>query len=159
MSKTTAKIEHRDHIPWGWIAIPFCRVSFSGTYADEMERKWGKITHTRFEQYDFVVKKKEREILNMEKEIKNIQETIRRPWYRPWYNLVEKQKLSKISNIRNNIEQKQLEIVEDKKKRFYDSYECRRKIEQLLNENGFYLTHTSSSGEECVTHTEIWTKD
>ena len=159
MAKTTAKVEHRDYIPWGWIAIPFCRVSFNGEHANEMERKWNAITSARFKEYNTIVESGEARILEFESKIKNIQSSIQKPWYRPWYTIAEKQKLSQIQSIRSSIEEINLQIIENKKKRFYDSYECRRKIETLLNENDFYLTHTSSSGEECVTHTEIWTKD
>lgn len=31
MSTITATITYRTYIPWGWIAIPFCRVEFIGS--------------------------------------------------------------------------------------------------------------------------------
>lgn len=159
MQKTTAKIEHRDYIPWGWIAIPFCRVSFQGADADAMQREWGKITSARFQQYNTLVEEGEARIESLNNKIKMIQDEIHKPWYRPWYNASEKAKLSQIATIRKEIEQIELDNVENKKKRFYDSYECHRHAETFLNKNGFYLTHTSTSGDECKTHTEIWTKD
>ena len=39
MQKTTAKIEHRDYVPSGWIAIKFCNVHFYGFREKEMQKK------------------------------------------------------------------------------------------------------------------------
>lgn len=176
MQKTTAKVEHRDYVPSGWIAIEFCNVHFYGFRAKEMERKWRDIEDKRYVQYAPIYEKNKAKIHNMRNQINAInaqKESLinskpSKPFYRFWYNKAEKTKISEIDKIldelskqadeliieANKLEKKNEEIGE---KRFFEVYECRTKIETLLQQNGFVLTHTSSEGKECVTRTEVWT--
>ena len=159
MGKTSAKVEHRDYIPWGWIAIPFCRVSFSGEKATEMEKKWSDITHARYVEYNSIYEENLVRIKNLTSRIEEIENSIHKPWYRFWETAEEKSKQKQIATIRHDIEAIELNNVEVGKKRWFNSYEYRSRLENLLQKNGFYLHDTSSSGEECTTHTEIWFKD
>lgn len=176
MQKTTAKVEHRDYVPRGWIAIEFCNVYFYGFRAEEMKRKWRDIEHKRYVQYDPLYEENEAKIQNMRNQINAInaqKESLinskpSKPFYRFWYNKSEKARISEIDKLLDELSKQadKLTVEADKlekeneeigAKRFFEVYECHRLIENLLNENGFVLTHTSSDGEECVTKTEVWT--
>lgn len=161
MQKTTAKVKHRDYVPWGWYALEFCHVNFYGFRADEMYRKWDAIKDKQYAEYNSIFKQNEIQI----KDWRNVANAIRnqvkksKPFYRFWYNKTEKDLLAtadKLSSQADELEEKNKEV---KIKRFFDVFECRIKIEDLLQQNGFVLTHTSSSGEECVIETEVWTRE
>lgn len=176
MKKTTAKIEHRDHIPYGWIAIKFCHVNFYGFREKEMTKKWEDIKNERYYKYAPLYEQNETKIQNLRNQIAEIYAEIEslmdskpsKPFYRFWYNKAEKEKISDINKLSDELSKQANEMTfeanklekENKEigdKRFFEVYECHRIIENLLNENGFVLTHTSSEGEKCVTKTEVWT--
>lgn len=159
MQKTTAKVEHRDYVPYGWIAIEFCEVEFFGPRAKEMNAKWNAITHARYEEYESICSQKQERIDEATKEIEDIQKDIKssKPFYRFWYNSDEKIMLAKVKALKAEISVLEEKIEEVKDKRFYGVYEKHRKLERLLDENGFTLTSTSSRGDRCITKVEIWT--
>lgn len=161
MQKTTAKVEHRDYVPWGWVAITFCHVSFYGFRAEEMKRKWETIEGMRYQEFNSLFKQNEIKIQDLRKTAEAFRNQAKssKSFYRFWYNKTEKDLLAaadKLSRQADELEEKNEEV---KNKRWFDSYECRRKIEALLEQNGFVLTHTASEGEECVTKIEIWTRE
>lgn len=176
MQKTTAKVEHSDYVPYWWIAIEFCYVDFYGFRAEEMRKKWRDIKHKRYVKYDSIYKANEIKIKNLHDQINDIQgkkESLTnskpiKPFYRLWYNKEEKEKISQINKLLDESSKKADRLTfeankltrENKKvkdKKSFEVHECHRKIENLLEQNGFVLTHTSSQGEECVTKTEVWT--
>lgn len=176
MQKTTAKVEHRDYVPSGWIAIEFCNVHFYGFREKEMQKKWRDIEHKRYVEYAPLYEENEAKIQNMRNQINAIhtqKESLinskpSKPFYRFWYNKSEKARISEIDKILDELSRQadELTVEADKlekenkeieNKRFFEVYECHAKIETLLKQNGFVLTHTSSEGEECVTRTEVWT--
>ena len=158
MKKTTAKVEHRDYVPRGWIAIEFCDVDFYGFRAEEMERKWLEIRSRRYDEYNDVFEYNEAKIKSLRSSATTLREQAKKskPFYRFWYNASEKNLLSTADNLSrqaNELEQKNEEIGNN---RFFGVYERHRKIEELLQQNGFVLIMTSSKGEECIVETEIW---
>ena len=56
MQKTTAKVEHRDYVPWNYIALRFCHVNFYGFRAEEMKQKWEDIENKRYQKYNSIYK-------------------------------------------------------------------------------------------------------
>lgn len=159
MPTTTAKVEHRDYVPWGWIAIKFCKVKFYGFRAKEMEKKWGDIESNRYITYNSLYEKNEIRIQNMHNKASAIHKQIKasKPFYRFWHNKVEKEMLSEANKLSNQAYELEKENEEVGNKRLFDVFECHTQIENLLQQNGFVLTSTSSSGNECVTKIEVWT--
>lgn len=176
MRKTTAKVEHRDYVPYGWIAITFCNVEFYGFRAEEMKGKWSDIEMERYKKYAPLYDHNETRIQNLRNQIKAIdkqKETLinskpSKPFYRFWYNKSEKARISEIDKLLDELSKQADKLttrankLEEEnemlgKKRFFEVYECLTKIETLLQKNGFVLTHTSSRGEECIVKTEVWT--
>ncbi len=156
---TTAKVQHRDYVPWGWLAIEFCDVDFYGFRAEEMERKWTAIEHKRYEQFNSIYEENEKKSKSMRDKANAIYKQVAesKPFYRFWYNKAEKEMIHEADNLINQAYQLEQENKDVEDKRFFNNYEARSKIEELLQQNGFSLTHTSSSGDECVTETEVWT--
>ena len=159
MEKTTAKVEHRDYVPYGWIAIKFCDVDFYGFRAQEMTTKWQNIKNRRYDEYNSIYNQNEKTIKDLRNSASEIRNRVRKakPFYRFWYNKKDKILLAaadKLSSQADKLEEKNEELGE---KRFFGVYECHTRIEQLLEQNGFVLTHTSSRGQECVIQTEVWT--
>lgn len=159
MQKTTARVEYRDYVPSGWIAIKFCNVEFYGFRANELQKTWEDIKHKRYVEYTSLYKENEIKIKNLLNEAIDIRKQVKasKPFYRFWHTKSEKNMLSIAKNLSlkaYELEEKNQEI---KNKRFFEVHECRRKIEELLRRNCFVLTHTSSEGERCVTKTDIWT--
>ena len=159
MQKTTAKVTHRDHVPLWWIVVEFCHVNFYGFRADEMKRKWDAIENKRYQEYDSIYKENEIKIQSLRTKADTIYKRLKesKPFYRFWYNKAEKEMLAEAQELSNQAYELEEENEKVEKKKFFDSFDCRMKIEALLQQNGFVLTHTSSEGEECVTKTEVWT--
>lgn len=159
MSKTTAKVEHRDYIPWGWIAIKFCDVEFYGSRAAEMSKKWQKIKSERYEKYDSLCKENEMKIEAWRTLASSIRDNVKnsKPFYRFWYNKSEKDMLATAAKHLSQANELEEENEKVKANRFFETFECRMKIEELLRQNGFILTNASSRGKECITKIEIWT--
>lgn len=159
MQKTTAKVEHRDYVPFGWIAVTFCHVDFYGYRAGEMKKKWSDIKHQRFRKYDSLFKENKTKIKNLRSKANAIRSQVEKskPFYRFWYNKEEKEMLSEADELSRQAYELANKNNEVEEKKFFSTYECHKRIEELLEQNGFVLTSTSSSGDECVTDTEIWT--
>ena len=159
MKKTTAKVEHRDYVPWGWIAIEFCHVKFYGFRADVMRKKWDAIENERYQKYNPIYEANEIKIKSLRSQSATIYKQVKesKPFYRFSYNEAEKEMLANAHKLSKQAYELDKENEELGPKRFFNVYECHGKIEELLQQNGFVLTHTSSDGEECVTKTEVWT--
>jgi len=176
MQKTTAKVEYRDYVPFGWIATKFCNVHFYGFRAEEMEKKWHDIRYENYYKYHPLYEQNETKIQNLRNQIKVIhaeKESLinskpSKPFYRIWYNKAEKTRISEINKSLDELSKQANELTfetdklekENKKlgdKRFFEVYELLRRIENFLNQNEFVLTHTSSEGGECATKTDVWT--
>lgn len=158
---TTARVKHRDYVPYGWIAIEFCEVEFFGKRARELEEEWNKIKSERYNKYDRVVKALEFKKNKAQKEINELSDSIKKskPWYRPWYNKTEKEILAKINKLIKDIDGFNDGIKNNGDMRFFAQSEEKRNIENLLERSGFVLTDTTAAGDECVTYTDIWTSE
>ena len=159
MLKTTAKVEHRDYVPWGWIAIEFCNVDFYGFRAKEMEKQWQDIEHQRYFKYNSLFEENETKIQDLRSKSSAILNKVKesKPFYRFWYNKMEKQMISEANELSSQANKLEEENEEVGKKRFFGTYECHTKIEELLQQYGFVLTSVSSRGNECITKIEVWT--
>lgn len=167
MLKTTAIVEHRDHVPYGYIAIKFCHVDFSGFRADEMEEKWANIKRERYIKYAPLYNKNEAQIKTLHYQLNAIlaqKESILNSNSYPlrYEELAEISKLwNELSKQADELNVQLTELEKENKiigeKRFFDIYECQREIKNFLQQNGFVLTHTSSKGNKCVTEIEVWT--
>jgi hypothetical protein len=155
--QTTAKVEHRDYVPFGYIAIKFCNVSFSGDNAEKLDDEWHAIKFDKCQKIEEQV-----EVLNCKKN-KLAQEMTELCNKRDNVNKVllffksqeEKDLDNKILEIDRKIFSidQQIEKINDDK--FYSATELVNKAERFLNEHGFILDSCSSYGE-CVTKTDIW---
>ena len=147
MKKTTAKIEY---VKWG--AYKFCHVKFYGFRAERMNEVWKKIDLNLYSTYESIHKQNESRIKNLCNQANDIYKQVKRnkPFYRFWYNKAEKARLA---------EAEQLFIQADKlkEKNEYLNYkdELYKKVESLLQQNRFVLTHTSYSDYDVIT--EVWT--
>lgn len=162
----TARIRHRDYIPWGWIALEFCNVDFYGPEADVLKKEYDAILCAHYEKNKATLASLEQDKENAENEIETIQQKISEikassPWWKFW----DTEKKEKIAEMRNEIVSLNKRIasletsIENKKKKlFMSSLDKRYAAEKILRDNGFILTNTTSEGSECVTHTDIWSK-
>lgn len=158
---TTARVRHRDYVPYGWIAIEFCEVEFFGTRARQIEEEWKKICNERYNKYNNLVEalkfkknKAQQEIDKLSGELKES-----KPWYRPWHNKTEKDIIKKIDELIENINGLDRSIKRNEDMRFFAQSEKKRNLENLLKRSGFVLTNTAAAGDECVTYTDIWTSE
>lgn len=154
--KTTAIVEHRDYVPYGWFAIEFCDVKFLGPNSDELDDQWHKIEYKKYDEKKLLINEREVCKDNLLKQIEKFKEKINRPWYRFWYNSEEKELIKKIEILEEEIAECDAEIEELEDDKFYSATEKVRMAEEFLTEKGFVLHNHSSSGEECVTHKDIW---
>lgn len=164
MKVTTAKVEHRDYVPIGWVAIEFCDVEFYGYRASEMSKKWDNIeTKLRNEQEEERVRtisQNEARIRNLRQVAEERRKEIRngRHVLRLWYNEEEKKLLQHVWDMEDEADRLENENDELRnKKHSIDTYTLRRNIEKFLQDRGFALTQVSSRGDECVTKIEVWT--
>lgn len=159
MQKTTAKVEHRDYVPFGWIALRFCHVNFYGFRAEEMKQKWEDIENKRYQKYNSIYKENKIKIQSLRTQVDAIYKQVKesKTFYRFWYNKAEREMLADAQKLSCQADELEEKNEENRGKFFFDTYECRRKIEDLLQQNGFVLTHTSSEDEKCVTKIEVWT--
>lgn len=44
---TIAKMEYRNYVPYGWIAIEYCNLEFIGYNANELTDKWCEIKYDK----------------------------------------------------------------------------------------------------------------
>ena len=158
--KNTATVKHRDYVPYGWIALEFCSVDFAGPRANELGEAWRKIEYSKLHDAEAKIKELEGHIETFELDKKILKTNApKKPWYRFWKTKEDKKLDKKIDECDSRIHQLQLQIEKLDKEKFFDSYTLRRKVEKFLEEHGFYLHNTSSSGDECVTHTDIYWSD
>lgn len=150
MIKTTAKVVYRSHVPFGWIAIPFCRVEFYGPLKKEMEETWKSIENLEIKQYKRSVQERVNKAESIYKQIKS-----NKPFWRFWYNRNEKNMIQQADKLLIEAARIEDEVLNGQS--FGSIYKYRHELENFFQRYGFVLTHTSSAGTECITHTEIWT--
>lgn len=160
MQKTIAKVEYRDFMPsnCNYDSIYFCTVIFTGSCAEELRKKWSSIEYKRYTKYDLVYKQNKTQINNLRNAISLIYKDISnsKPFYRFWYNKAEKHLLntaSQFSKQADELEKENMKIAKNKLS-ISDVQIC---LKKFLQQNGFVLTHKSSSGKKPVIITEIWT--
>lgn len=160
MSKTTAKIVFRDHVPYGVIAIEFCHVNFYGTRARKMEKLLQEIEYQRYIKYHSAFRDNKIKIATLKQKASSMIKEVNKskPFYRFWNNKAEKRIISEANQLlkqANDLEKKSAEIGS---KRFFTAFERHQKIQDILQQNGFVLTAVESPVvNDCITTTEIWT--
>ena len=175
---TTCRVEHRDYIPYGWIATKFCNVDFTGKYSNEYKSELHDIVFEKYHKREKEIKDINEKINTINKKIKNLSEEIMRA------NKEIKEMHKKLSIFdrlfKNNTKEIKYKkkllmycimikineyntLVDSKsnleKDRFYSQFEKMYKTEEYLKDNGFRMISSSQSGGECVTKTDIWQKE
>ena len=157
-----ATIKYRDHVPYGWLANEFCELEIMGvkdSIVQAVNKEWDKV---RFEKYDKVKEQiatleAQKVLLNAEAADLDAKYKSSKKWYR-FANATEKAWKNSAEMKRSTIYQidSQIQTLDDDK--FFTASELKRKAHDLLVKYGFVLINTSSAGDECVTHTEVWHK-
>lgn len=155
---TTARVEYRNHVPYGWIAIEFCDIRFFGDKATEFNIKWANIKYEKSRRQQskidalLVLKKNyETEKANAAKDLKHSKD-----WWRFWNNKYEQGLKCKIKELNQSIKEINLEIQSIQSDKYYEVFTLIRKAEKFLDDNKFVLKSSNSSGSVCITHTDIW---
>lgn len=138
----------------------FCSVDFAGPRSEELSSAWRKIEYSKLHETEAKIKELEEhvEMFELDKKILKTN-TPKKPWYCFWTTKEDKELAKKIDECDSRIRQLQIQIEKLDKEKFFDVHTLHRKAEKFLEENGFYLHNTSSSGDECVTHTDIYWSD
>ena len=155
---TTAKVKYRDHVPYGWIAVEFCDIYFYGENADEFKDRWYAIKYEKYHKQKFkidnlCVSKEECETkkTDMVKDLKQSKD-----WRRFWDNKYERSLKYKIKELNQKIAKINSEIQSTQSDMYYSVFTLIYKAEHFLDDNKFVLKSSSSSGSECIVHTDIW---
>ena len=178
---TTCRVEHRDYVPYGYIAVEFCHVEFTGKDWKKYEKEWNNIKFKKLHETEKEIKyideeletiTKEIEILSnaetaFKKEIRGIRKKLpilTRIFKGNTEEIKYKKKvLETLQNTMNCKIIKYNELVDYKnilnKDKFYEQDEIMYKIKKYLKNNGFRIINSSQSGGECVTKTDIWQKE
>lgn len=158
---TTARLKHRDYVPYGWIAIEFCDIEFFGDNSSLYTKKWEDIKYKKYHEckskIDALSTRRrliERQRNSILSELSGLQEE--KPWWKIWKTDYEKELIKKVFRMDSDIEIIEVDIERVKDDQFYDITTLVRKAERMLNENGFILKSSNASGTECITHTDIW---
>lgn len=178
---TTCKVEHRDYVPYGWIAVEFCHVDFMGKHAKLYENEWHDIEFEKYRKREKEIKEIEEELKSIEKadeniakqqisleyEIRNLRKKL--PIFKRLFKgdteeiKDKKAELEKLMNTKNYkikgyfvLTKLKKELDED---RFYSQSELMRKIERYLKDKGFRIINSSQSGGECKEQIDIWQKE
>lgn len=183
MSKeyTTCRVEHRDYVPYDYIAIEFCEVEFIGKNARQYENEWHNIKFAKCRKREKEIKNidttlqiitKELEfVLNLQSELKEEIKSLRKKLsiFRRLFKgdtgeiLIKKEKLEQLISTENHRIDKYNKLINLKndldEDKFYSQYELMRKIERYLENKGFRIINSSQSGGECKEQIDIWQKE
>lgn len=178
---TTCRVEHRDYVPYGYIAIEFCNVKFMGKDKRKYEKEWNNIEFKKLNQREEEIKEINEKLKTINEEIKtlldlenNIEEEIKemrkklsifaRLFKGDTEEIKDKKNVLKLLiyaidckiNKYNELIALKNNLDEDK---FYSQSELMCKIERYLEDNGFRIINSNQSGGECKTQTDIWQKE
>lgn len=145
---TTAIYEHRDFVPFDYIAITFARLEFTGKDADKYNEEWKKIERKIKESSYAILKKIE---VNEKKIEENNKILKRKPWYRFRDNEEEAVSRKEIEKLR--VENS---ILEEEYDELDTDFDLRCAIERFLGENHFAMVRRDTRGDECCTYTDIY---
>lgn len=162
--KTTCLFKYRTHVPYGWIAVTFCSMDFSGYNSDYYQRKYRDLAYGNKKEvgrhmrqfksdnkHDEESLKQKRTVLeNLKNEKNPFNPIINTYRWRLW----REQQREKISDTEKDI--KTLENRLDNELENEDTalkYDC----EEFLESNGF--VRMSVDEKECNTYTEMWVRD
>lgn len=147
---TTAIYEHRDFVPFDYIAITFARLEFTGKDADKYNDEWKKIER-KIKEPMFTILQKIKDNKQTIKE--NYKILKRKPWYRFWDNEEEVVCKRKIEALRaENITL----TKESNKLNRNIKFNLRCAIKRFLGENHFAMVRRDTRGDECCTYTDIY---
>lgn len=162
MYTTIATLKYRDYVPHGWIAAEFCNLEVMGvrdSIVKSVDNEWNDV---KFEKYDKIKEEiaaleAQKVLLNAEADDLDAKYKSSKKWYR-FANATEKAWKNSAAMKRSEIDQidSKIQALDDDK--FFTASELKRRAHDLLVRHGFVLINTSSSGNECVTHTEVWHK-
>lgn len=157
--KTTAILKYRCYIPYGWIAVPFCRLEFTGSETVKFDSKWDKIRTKLRKQNELTESEIAKSIAEKRTELEDIQNDLTqfKRWWRFWRTPEEKQLYDTERSIA-----KQIKSLKEKRERYKTGpsadtllYEAKK----LLRENDFTCISVTTDGSECTTYTEVWGRE
>ncbi len=162
MYTTIATIKYRDYVPHGWVATEFCDLEVMGvrdSIVKSVDNEWHAV---KFEKYDKIKEQiatleAQKVLLNAEAAELDAKYKSSKKWYR-FANATEKSWKNSAAMKRSEIYKIDSQIQALDNDKFFTASELKRKAHDLLVRHGFVLINTSSAGDECVTHTEVWHK-
>lgn len=156
---TIAKMEYRTHVPWGWIAIEYCNINFTGDNAKNYANKWHSIEFEKFHKNDCA----QQALAEHKKEIEADLDDARnaywanQKWYRLWRTKEDRELECKIDSLSEKYNEICEEIEKLEKESFYTASQLVDKAHSFLIEYGFKLLSHNTVGSECVNEIEMWT--
>lgn len=156
--KTTAIVTSRLYVPYGWIAIEYCDIDFTGENQKVLSKQWHDIEFSEYDKHDVVVRECKDDIKTKKEEIEAIRshtKTSKLKWKIWRYKEYQKSKKD-IRVLEEEISELKKRKKHHKEKRFKSAVKLHSDAMNFLKENGFLLVSSSDSGGECITTTEIW---
>lgn len=150
--KTTAFIEYRSYIPYGWFAFKFCHVDFSGYNKDDFEDGIKRDYHEEFHTQDKLEASKEydKKIEDLKREKEELENELKRTGF---FKFNKRNEIKcDINDIEETIWRTKNEKEENTKRP--DVYDEHRFYRKWLERNGFILEESYSDSSECATNYE-----
>lgn len=155
---TTAKVEYRDFVPYGYIAIEFCDISFYGDKYYELDNEWQTIKYKKLHEREKQIEDLNKNKVELNNNIKELQDKRNNTKCKFLFFKTQKEKDldDQIWKLSRNIYSIDLKIDKLNHDKFYSAIDLEAKAEIFLEDHGFILDSSTSHGDRCATTTDIW---
>lgn len=142
MNTSTAKITYRGYVPYGWIAVKFCRIEFSGNDSDIHTRNYHEIEFSELRKYQPTFEQIESQIHVLQKVITD---------KKRWYHIKKLPEEKEIEELKSK-----LKVTSDKRFKFHTLLYV--EFKNYLKKSGFQQESGYVTGDKCKVENEIYTK-